>query len=78
MNLPIQTDYADLWTAKQVAEHLNVHRNWVYEAAATGDIPVIRFGGNLRFDPAAIRLWLRTRGLTRSRLETVLRERHTL
>ena len=42
-----------------VAEFLNVSKSWVYQAAASGTLPSIRVGAALRFDPEAIRAWLR-------------------
>ncbi|TNF32492.1 MAG: DNA-binding protein [Deltaproteobacteria bacterium] len=45
---------ARLWTATEVAEYLRVSRSWVYERAARGDLPHLRFGGHLRFDPAEV------------------------
>jgi excisionase family DNA binding protein len=44
-----------LWDAKDVARFLGVHRNWVYQQAEAGQLPCVRIGGNLRFDPDTIR-----------------------
>ena len=41
-----------------VAEFLGVSRSWVYQATATGVLPCIRLGANLRFEKAAIERWL--------------------
>lgn len=48
-----------LWTAKEVADFLRVSRSWVYGRAEAGDLPVLRIGGLLRFDPDAIKAYAR-------------------
>ncbi len=50
-----------LWTAREVAKHLRASISWVYKAAERGELPCIRLGAMLRFDPAAIRTWLGSR-----------------
>ena len=40
-----------MMTARQVAELLGVHENWVYDQAATGELPSYKIGGTRRFDP---------------------------
>ena len=44
-----------LWTAGQAARYLNVSPRWVYDHASMGKLPCVRFGGHVRFDPAAVR-----------------------
>jgi excisionase family DNA binding protein len=44
-----------LWDANDVAAYLKVSRSWVYHRAEAGQLPCVRVGGLLRFDPAAIR-----------------------
>ena len=44
-----------LWDANDVAGYLKVSRSWVYHRAEAGQLPCVRVGGLLRFDPAAIR-----------------------
>lgn len=51
--------YERLWDASEVADYLGVSRSWVYERANAGDLPVLRVGGLLRFEPAAIRAYAR-------------------
>lgn len=48
-----------LWTSRDVAGFLRVSRSWVYLHAEAGDLPSLRFGGVVRFDPAAIRAFAR-------------------
>lgn len=48
-----------LWTPAQVAEFLNLSRSWVYQRAEDGTLPCLRIGGALRFEPEAIREWVR-------------------
>ncbi len=50
-----------LWTAREVAKHMRASISWVYKAAERGELPCIRLGAMLRFDPAAIRTWLGSR-----------------
>ena len=38
-------------TVRQVAELLGVHENWVYDQAASGELPSYKLGGARRFDP---------------------------
>jgi excisionase family DNA binding protein len=47
----------NLWNADDVAAFVKVSRSWVYQYAASGRLPVLKFGGNLRFNPSAIREW---------------------
>jgi excisionase family DNA binding protein len=44
-----------LWDTSDVAAYLKVSRSWVYHRAEAGQLPCVRVGGLLRFDPAAIR-----------------------
>lgn len=50
-----------LWTVHDVARLLNASVSWVYKAAEKGQLPCIRIGAMLRFEPAAIRAWLAAR-----------------
>jgi excisionase family DNA binding protein len=45
-------------TARQVAELLGVHENWVYEQAASGRLPSYKIGGTRRFDPTEVRRFI--------------------
>ena len=44
-----------LWTAMDVAEFLRVSRSWVYLHTSNGELPYLRVGGLVRFDPEAVR-----------------------
>jgi excisionase family DNA binding protein len=46
-----------LWRVQDVARSLNASRSWVYKQAQEGDLPSLRIGGLLRFDPEAVRIW---------------------
>ena len=39
-----------MMTVRQVAELLGVHENWVYDQAASGELPSYKIGGTRRFD----------------------------
>jgi excisionase family DNA binding protein len=47
-----------MMTARQVAELLGVHENWVYDQAAGGVLPSYKIGGTRRFDPNELRGWI--------------------
>lgn len=47
-----------LMTVKEVAELLRKSASWVYKAAERGEVPALKIGANLRFDPDQLREWL--------------------
>lgn len=47
-----------MMTARQVAEVLGVHENWVYDQAVGGDLPSYKIGGARRFQPDEILGWI--------------------
>jgi excisionase family DNA binding protein len=47
-----------MMTARQVAELLGVHENWVYDQAASGELPSYKIGGTRRFDSDELRGWI--------------------
>jgi excisionase family DNA binding protein len=47
-----------MMTARQVAELLGVHENWVYDQAVAGGLPSYKLGGSRRFDPEELRGWI--------------------
>ena len=47
-----------MMTARDVAEFLGVHENWVYDQAVAGDLPSYKIGGARRFDPEELRRWI--------------------
>jgi excisionase family DNA binding protein len=47
-----------MMTARQVAELLGVHENWVYDQAARGQLPSYKIGGTRRFDPTEVRRFI--------------------
>jgi excisionase family DNA binding protein len=50
-----------MMTVRQVAELLGVHENWVYDQAASGELPSYKIGGTRRFDPDELRGWIAER-----------------
>jgi excisionase family DNA binding protein len=56
-----------LWDANDVAGYLKVSRSWVYHRAEAGQLPCVRVGGLLRFDPATIRAAARGEVVTHRR-----------
>jgi excisionase family DNA binding protein len=57
-----------LWDANDVAGYLKVSRSWVYHRAEAGQLPCVRVGGLLRFDPAAIRASARGEAMVTKRV----------
>jgi excisionase family DNA binding protein len=49
------TEDWELWTWREVAWALKVSRSWVYAKAERGELPSLRVGGLLRFDPTEVR-----------------------
>jgi excisionase family DNA binding protein len=47
-----------MMTARQVAKLLGVHENWVYDQAASGELPSYKMGGARRFDAEELRTWI--------------------
>lgn len=48
-----------LWDVVKLATFLSVSKSWVYQAATAGNLPCIHIGAALRFEPEAIRAWMR-------------------
>lgn len=48
-------------TARQVAELLGVHENWVYDQAAAGVLPSYKIGGTRRFLREEVLRWIAER-----------------
>ncbi|OJH39134.1 helix-turn-helix domain-containing protein [Cystobacter ferrugineus] len=51
-----------LWDANDVARFLKASRSWVYQRAQAGQLPCVKIGGLLRFEPAALRAFIRGQG----------------
>jgi excisionase family DNA binding protein len=47
-----------MMTVRQVAELLGVHENWVYDQAASGELPSYKIGGTRRIDRDEFRAWI--------------------
>jgi len=47
-----------MMTARQAAELLGMHENWVYDQAVSGELPSYKIGGSRRFDPDELRGWI--------------------
>jgi excisionase family DNA binding protein len=50
-----------LWDARDVASYLKASRSWVYHQAEAGQLPCLKIGGLLRFDPEVIKRLVRSR-----------------
>jgi excisionase family DNA binding protein len=69
--MPLLSEHLDLasriesrksaWTAEDVALLLEMSPKTLYKMAKSGNIPAIRIGGMIRFDPVLTAEWLRAR-----------------
>ncbi len=50
----------DIFTIKELSEHLRVHPTTIYRLLRQGRLPGFRVGSNWRFNRAAIEQWERT------------------
>lgn len=48
-----------LWDVSECAAFLGLSPSWVYKRAQAGELPAVRIGAALRFEPEEIRAWLR-------------------
>ena len=48
-----------LWGVGEVAQFVGCSRSKLYQWAAAGKIPSLHVGGQLRFEPEAVRRWAR-------------------
>ncbi len=53
----VSSEFEGFWDAKDLMRVLKVSRSWVYQHVESGDLPHLRVGGLLRFEPSAIRRW---------------------
>lgn len=60
--------FESLWDAKDVARFLKVSRSWVYQKAEAGELPYLRIGGLVRFEPETVRAWARRVPLPAARI----------
>ena len=52
-------------TVQELMKSLNLSRALIYRLAASGQIPCMRVGRAVRFDPKFVAAWLRARGFSR-------------
>lgn len=60
--------HENLWDANDVASFLKASRSWVYHRAERNELPCLRIGGLLRFEPDAIRAFARGQSAPSSRV----------
>jgi len=58
---PITGALEPLLDARGAASYLHLSVSWVYKAAERGELPRIRIGSALRFEPEALRAWVKTK-----------------
>ena len=54
-------DNEKLLTAKELSEWLSMSLPWVYKATEKGDLPFLKIGQAVRFDPEEIKRYLESR-----------------
>jgi excisionase family DNA binding protein len=57
---PATASRDDIFTIKELSEHLRVHPTTIYRLLRQGRLPGFRVGSNWRFNRAAIEQWERT------------------
>jgi excisionase family DNA binding protein len=67
-----------LWTATDVALYLKVSRSWVYHRAESGELPYVRVGGLIRFQPSAIRAYAKQAATPAPRARSLTASIHAL
>jgi excisionase family DNA binding protein len=67
-----------LWTANDVASYLKVSRSWVYHRAESGELPYVRVGALLRFQPSAIRTYMEQSATPAPRARSLTASVHAL
>lgn len=55
MSIHAQSAYPPLMTVDQAAEYLQISRRQVYNLVARGELPIVRVGQRVRFEPDALR-----------------------
>jgi excisionase family DNA binding protein len=53
----------ELLTVKDLEKRLKIFYPTLYKWAREGEIPSIRFGRQVRFDPDAVEAWIRSRSV---------------
>jgi excisionase family DNA binding protein len=48
----------NLWTVEDVARFVKCSKSWVYKASESGELPCVRIGAMVRFDPNAVKRFL--------------------
>jgi excisionase family DNA binding protein len=66
-----------LWDALDVARYLKVSRSWVYHRSESGELPCLKIGGLVRFDPQAIYAFARGESTRGARVVQFDRRRST-
>lgn len=46
-----------LWTVQETAKYLHVSTSWVYRATERGEVPHLKLGGLLRYQPDQVRAY---------------------
>ena len=57
---PIMPSQDEIFTIKELSEHLRVHPTTIYRLLRQGRLPGFRVGSNWRFNRAAIEQWERS------------------
>jgi excisionase family DNA binding protein len=58
MNLIDNPNRKLLWTSREAAAALSISERTLWKLTHKGDIPCVRIGRAVRYDPATIRAWI--------------------
>jgi excisionase family DNA binding protein len=59
MPLTTEANFEDLWTVAQAMKFLGVKKTWLYEACGKGEVPHVRLGSSIRFEPEQLRAYVK-------------------
>ena len=61
MTTELPTTSESLWNVKDLAKYLRTTTHAIYKLVERGQVPCIRIGKSIRFDPAEIREWVKSK-----------------
>ena len=60
---PLPAFPEELMTVDDVARVFRASKSWIYKAVERGDLPCVRLGALVRFDPAVVRRFIESRSV---------------
>lgn len=59
--LSSEANFEDLWSVKEATKFLGCKKTWLYLACERGEVPHVRLGAMIRFEPEVLRTWLKSK-----------------